>query len=107
MGIMGSDVAKDAADMILLDDNFSAIISGIEEGRKVFDNLKKTMAYMCVSNISELAPFIFMLYSGVPLPICTILTLLIDIGTDIFPAIGIGYESPELDIMTKPPRRPD
>lgn len=59
MGITGSDVAKDAADMILLTDDFAAIVIGIEEGRKIFDNLKKAIAYILSSNIPELGPFLF------------------------------------------------
>lgn len=107
MGITGSDVAKDSADMILLDDDFAAIVIGVEEGRRIFDNLKKTVGYMCVSNIAELIPFVLMILTGIPLPLNTILALAIDVGTDIFPAIGIGFEFPELDIMTRLPRRPD
>lgn len=106
MGITGSDVAKDSADMILLNDDFSSIIVGIEEGRRIFDNLKKTIAYMLTSNIPELIPFVAFIIFAIPLPISTILILCISVGTDIFPAIGLGYEEAELDIMTRLPRSP-
>jgi len=105
MGITGSDVAKDAADMILLTDDFSAIIVGIEEGRKIFDNLKKAIAYCLTSNIPELTPFLMFVILRIPLPLSTILILAIDLGTDIIPAIGFASEDPELGIMVRPPRR--
>lgn len=104
MGITGSDVAKDSADMILLNDDFSAIILGIEEGRKIFDNLKKSIAYTITGNIPELIPFLSFIILQIPLPISTVLILCIDLGTDIFPAVSFAYEEPELDIMTRLPR---
>ncbi len=105
MGITGSDVAKDAADMILLTDDFAAIILGIEEGRKIFDNLKKSIAYCLTSNIPELTPFLFFVILRFPLPLSTILVLAIDLGTDIIPAIGFASEDAELGIMIRPPRK--
>jgi len=105
MGITGSDVAKDAADMILLTDDFSAIILGIEEGRKIFDNLKKSIAYCLTSNIPELTPFLFFVILRLPLPLSTILVLAIDLGTDIIPAIAFASEEAELGIMLRPPRK--
>lgn len=104
MGLAGTDVAKDAADMILLNDNFAAIVYGIEEGRKIFDNLKKTMFYVLTSNIPEIWPYIFFMIIQIPLPLSTILILLIDLGTDIPPSLSFGYEPPELDLMTRRPR---
>jgi sodium/potassium-transporting ATPase subunit alpha len=104
MGITGSDVAKDSADMILLNDDFSAIILGIEEGRKIFDNLKKSIAYTLTSNIPELIPFLTFIILQIPLPLSTVLILCVDLGTDIFPAVSFAYEEPELDIMTRLPR---
>lgn len=106
MGITGSDVAKDAADMILLNDDFSAIILGIEEGRKIFDNLKKSIAYVLSSNIPEIMPFITFIIFGIPLPLSTVLILCVDLGTDIFPGVSFAYEEAELDIMTRLPRMP-
>ena len=106
MGITGSDVAKDAADMILLNDDFSSIILGIEEGRKIFDNLRKGIAYCLSSNIPELVPFLMSIIFAIPIPLSTVLILCISIGTDIFPLISYAYEDAELDIMTRPPRAP-
>jgi sodium/potassium-transporting ATPase subunit alpha len=104
MGISGSDVSKDAAKMILLDDNFASIVAGIEEGRLIYDNLKKSIAYTLSSNVSECAPFLAFLILGVPLPISTILILCIDLGADMFSAISLAYEKPEADLMLRPPR---
>jgi len=100
----GSDVAKNAADMLLLDDNFSSIVNGVEEGRLIFDNLKKSIAYTLSSNIPEILPFIFFILFQVPLPLSTVLILCIDLGTDMIPAISFAYENPELDIMDRVPR---
>jgi len=100
----GSDVAKNAADMLLLDDNFSSIVNGVEEGRLIFDNLKKSIAYTLSSNIPEITLFIFFIVFQVPLPLSTVLILCIDLGTDMVPAISFAYENPELDIMDRVPR---
>uniref|UniRef100_A0A7S0ZHS1 Cation-transporting P-type ATPase N-terminal domain-containing protein n=1 Tax=Timspurckia oligopyrenoides TaxID=708627 RepID=A0A7S0ZHS1_9RHOD len=104
MGIAGSDVSKEAADMILLDDNFSSIVSGIEEGRLIFDNLKKSIAYTLSSNIPELTPFLIFIIAGLPSALTTILILCVDLGTDMIPAISFAYEKAEADIMERPPR---
>merc|ERR1712047_130547 len=92
MGIAGSDVSKQAADMILLDDNFASIVTGVEEGRLIFDNLKKSIAYTFISNI--------------PLPLGTVTILCIDLGTDLWPAFSLAYEPAESDIMKRMPRDP-
>lgn len=104
MGITGTSVAQDAADMILLDDNFASIVNGVEEGRLIFDNLKKSIAYTLSSNIPEISPFLVYIISSVPLPLPTILILCIDLGTDMVPAISLAYEGKEANIMYKPPR---
>ena len=100
----GSDVAQNAADMLLLDDNFSSIVNGVEEGRLIFDNLKKSIAYTLSSNIPEISPFLFFMIFQVPLPLSTVLILCIDLGTDMIPAISFAYEGFELDIMERFPR---
>ena len=100
----GSDVARNAADMLLLDDNFSSIVSGVEEGRLIFDNLKKSIAYTLSSNIPEISPFLFFMMFQIPQPLSTVLILCIDLGTDMIPAISFAYENPELDIMERYPR---
>jgi sodium/potassium-transporting ATPase subunit alpha len=104
MGIAGTDVSKEAADMILLTDDFSAIVDGIEEGRLIFDNLKKSIAYTLSSNIPEISPFIMFIIIQMPLSLTTVLILCVDLGTDMIPAISLAYEQPESDIMLRPPR---
>merc|ERR1711874_725040 len=106
MGIAGSDVSKQAADMILLDDNFASIVVGVEEGRLIFDNLKKSIAYTLTSNIPEISPFLLFILADVPLPLGTVTILCIDLGTDMVPAISMAYEEAESDIMKRMPRNP-
>ncbi|RXM98973.1 Sodium/potassium-transporting ATPase subunit alpha-1 [Acipenser ruthenus] len=106
MGISGSDVSKQAADMILLDDNFASIVTGVEEGRLIFDNLKKSIAYTLTSNIPEITPFLFFIIASIPLALGTVTILCIDLGTDMLPAISLAYEGPESDIMKRQPRNP-
>jgi sodium/potassium-transporting ATPase subunit alpha len=92
--------------MVLLDDDFSSIVGGIEEGRKVFDNLKKTIVYLLTSNSTEIWPFLLMVLLRMPLPLSNIFMLCICVGTDIYPAIALAYEEPELDLLARPPRHP-
>ncbi|KAM7127292.1 LOW QUALITY PROTEIN: sodium/potassium-transporting ATPase subunit alpha-1 [Ciconia maguari] len=106
MGIAGSDVSKQAADMILLDDNFASIVTGVEEGRLIFDNLKKSIAYTLTSNIPEITPFLIFIIANIPLPLGTVTILCIDLGTDMVPAISLAYEQAESDIMKRQPRNP-
>lgn len=106
MGIAGSDVSKQAADMILLDDNFASIVTGVEEGRLIFDNLKKSIAYTLTSNIPEISPFLAFILLDIPLPLGTVTILCIDLGTDLIPAISLAYEEAETDIMKRMPRDP-
>ena len=100
MGIAGTEVSKEAADMILLDDDFSTIVHGVEEGRLIFDNLKKSIVYTLTSNIPELLPFLAMIILNIPLPLGTITILMIDLGTDMVPAISLAFESPHYDPPT-------
>jgi len=104
MGIAGTPVTKNAADMILMDDNFASIVAGIEEGRLIFDNLKKSICYTLTSNIPEISPFLCFITLRTPLPLSTVLILAIDLGTDMVPAISMAYEEAEADIMERPPR---
>lgn len=106
MGITGTEVSKQAADMILLDDNFSSIVLGVKEGRRIFDNLKKTIAYTLTSNTPEMLPFVLYACVGMPLPITLMLILVINVGTDLLPAMSLAYEDSEEDIMSIPPRKP-
>ncbi|SJM89349.1 ATPase, P-type (Transporting), HAD superfamily, subfamily IC [Crenothrix polyspora] len=104
MGIAGTDVAKEAADMILLDDNFASIIAAIEEGRAVYANIRKFLAYILTSNIPEILPYLVFALLKIPLPLTIIQILAVDLGTDMLPALGLGVEKPEADSMNKPPR---
>uniref|UniRef100_A0A0K2UVM5 Sodium/potassium-transporting ATPase subunit alpha n=1 Tax=Lepeophtheirus salmonis TaxID=72036 RepID=A0A0K2UVM5_LEPSM len=106
LGTSGSDIAKEAADMILLDDDFSSIVSGIEEGRLAFDNLKKTFAYSLSSNIPQLAPFIVFILCDIPMPLSVIAILILDLGIDMIPSIFLSNESAEHDLMKLSPRNP-
>nr|XP_018671061.1 sodium/potassium-transporting ATPase subunit alpha-3 [Ciona intestinalis] len=106
MGIAGSDVSKQAADMVLLDDNFASIVTGVEEGRLIFDNLKKSIAYTLTSNIPEITPFLIFIMLNIPLALGTVTILCIDLGTDLLPAISLAYEQAESDIMKRQPRDP-
>mmetsp|Transcript_53656 Transcript_53656/g.122398 ORF Transcript_53656/g.122398 Transcript_53656/m.122398 type:complete len:1193 (+) Transcript_53656:132-3710(+) len=104
MGLTGTEVAKEAADIVLLSDDFSAIVDGIEEGRLIFDNLKKSIAYTLSSNIPEISPFVLFIVARFPLSLTTILILCVDLGTDLIPAISLAWEAPESDLMRRPPR---
>ncbi len=106
MGLAGTDVAKEAADMILTDDNFASIVHAIEEGRAVYANIRKFAVYVFNSNMAEAVPFVVMLFSmgRVPLPLTVMQVLSIDLGTDMVPAIGLGAEAPEAGVMERPPR---
>jgi magnesium-transporting ATPase (P-type) len=106
MGVTGTDVAKEAADMILTDDNFASIVNAIEEGRAVFNNIRKFALYILNSNVSEAVPFVvFLLSRGtIPLPLTIMQVLSIDLGTDMVPALALGAELPEDGIMESPPR---
>jgi sodium/potassium-transporting ATPase subunit alpha len=87
--------------LILLNDNFSSIVNGVEEGRLIFDNLKKSIVYTLTSNVPEIWPFLFFVVCATPLPLTTVLILTIDLGTDMVPAIAFAYENAELDIMSR------
>jgi magnesium-transporting ATPase (P-type) len=104
MGIAGTDVAKEAADIVLLDDHFATIVAAIEEGRAVFDNLRKFLTYILTSNIPELVPYLAFVLFKIPLPLTIIQILAVDLGTDMLPALALGAEKPAPDTMRRPPR---
>ena len=104
MGKVGTDVAKDAADILLLDDNFPNILKGVKQGRVIFETLKKIIGYNLTSNIPELMPFLGYVILQFPLPLSTILILCVDVGTDILPNICQAYEPPEKGILKRKPR---
>ncbi len=107
MGVSGTEVAREASNMVLMDDNFATIVNAVEEGRNVFENIKKFIAYILTSNIPEIMPFIAFVLLRIPLPLTIVLILAIDLGTDIVPALGLGIEKPEGDVMKRPPRSKD
>jgi sodium/potassium-transporting ATPase subunit alpha len=103
----GAAVAKEAAQLILVDDDFSAIVEGVKEGRLIFDNLKKCIAYVLSSNVPELVPFLAFIAGKIPLAIETIVILTIDVGSDLAPAVSLAFEDAEDAIMRRPPRARD
>ncbi|MBI3395417.1 MAG: cation-transporting P-type ATPase [Spirochaetia bacterium] len=107
MGRSGTDVAKESSDMILLDDNFATIVSAIEEGRAVFDNIRKFLTYILAHNVPELVPYLGFVLFKIPLALTPIQMLSVDMGTDSMTALGLGVEDPEPDIMNRPPRPRD
>lgn len=104
MGKSGSDVAREVADIVLLDDNFATIAAAIEEGRGVFANLRKFLTYILTSNVPEALPFLAFVLFRVPLALTVVQILAIDLGTDIVPALGLGAEPPVEGTMKLPPR---
>jgi len=106
MGIVGTDVAKEAADIILTNDNFGAIVSAIEEGRAIYDNIRKFITYIFSSNIPEIMPFVVTSsFINIPLALKVRQIIAIDLGTDLLPALALGMEKPEPDVMSHPPRK--
>lgn len=105
MGISGTDVAKEAADMVLLDDNFATIVNAVEEGRTVYENIKKFITYIFASNIPEAVPYLAYILLKIPLPLTILQILAVDLGTDMLPALALGAEKPTPGIMKQPPRR--
>jgi Ca2+-transporting ATPase len=106
MGIAGTDVAKEAASMILLDDNFASIVNAIEEGRAVYSNIRKFTTYIFTSNTPEAWPFILQIVLNIPLALVVMQVLAVDLGTDLVPALALGTEKPEPGLMDRPPRGP-
>jgi len=104
MGLEGTDVARESAQIILLDDNFASIVAGIEEGRTVFSNIKKFTNYVLVSNGPEIIPYLIYILLPVPLALTVIQILSIDLGTDIIPSMALGQEPSDPEEMKKPPR---
>ncbi|HEU5072965.1 MAG TPA: cation-transporting P-type ATPase [Polyangiaceae bacterium] len=107
MGERGTDVARETAALVLLDDNFASIVKGIEEGRAIFDNMRKFTSYVLVSNGPEILPYLLYILFPIPLALGILHILLIDLGTDIVPSMALGQEPPEPEAMNRPPRRRD
>ncbi len=107
MGKSGTEVAKEASDIILLDDNFASIVEAIKSGRTVYDNIKSFITYILTSNTPEIIPFLVFILFGWPLALPVLLILAIDLGTDMLPAIGLGVEPSSKEIMKRKPRDPN
>ena len=105
MGISGTDVAREAADIVLIDDNFATIVSAIEQGRAVYQNIRKFMTYILASNMAEFLPFLAMVFLKIPPALVILQILAIDLGTDMLPALALGAEKPETGSMELPPRK--
>jgi magnesium-transporting ATPase (P-type) len=106
MGVVGTDVAREAADLVLLDDNFAHIVQAVEEGRAAFENIRRFLTYHLTDNVAELTPFVVWALSGgsIPLMITVLQVLALDIGTDLLPALALGSEAAEPGTMQRPPR---
>ncbi|WP_009206350.1 cation-translocating P-type ATPase [Sulfuricella denitrificans] len=104
MGISGTDVARESADIVLLDDNFASIVAAVEEGRAVYENIRKFLTYILTSNIPEIVPYLAFVLFKIPLPLTIIQILAVDLGTDMLPALGLGTEKPHPGMMQRPPR---
>jgi calcium-translocating P-type ATPase len=104
MGVSGTEVAREASDMVLLDDSFAGIVEAIEEGRTVFENIRKFLTYILTSNIPELVPYLAFALARIPLALTVVQILAVDLGTDLLPALGLGAERPDAAVMRRPPR---
>jgi len=104
MGKSGTDVAKEAADVVLLDDNFATIVNAVEEGRSIFENIRKFITYIFAHGTPEAIPYILFALFKIPLPLTVMQILAIDLGTETIPALALGMETPEVNIMNNPPR---
>jgi Ca2+-transporting ATPase len=107
MGVTGTDVTKEAADMVVTDDNFASIAAAVEEGRGIFDNIRKTIHFLLSCNVSEVLVMLFAALIGLPLPLLPIQILWINLVTDGFPALALSVDPKSPDLMNQPPRRPD
>jgi Ca2+-transporting ATPase len=106
MGITGTDVAKEASDMVLLDDNFASIVSAVEEGRTIFANIRKYLVYLLCGNAGAVIALVIALLAGLPIPLTAVMVLFVNLLMDGAPAIALGAEPPEKGVMKKPPRDP-
>jgi Ca2+-transporting ATPase len=107
MGITGTDVTKEAADMVVTDDNFASIAAAVEEGRGIFDNIRKTIYFLLSCNVSEVLVMLFATLIGLPLPLLPIQILWMNLVTDGFPALALAVDPKSPDLMKQPPRRPE
>lgn len=106
MGITGTDVAKEASSLVLVDDNFATIKSAIKEGRNIYENIRKFIRYLLASNVGEILVMLFAMILGLPLPLVPIQILWVNLVTDGLPAMALGLDQPEGDLMKRKPRHP-
>jgi magnesium-transporting ATPase (P-type) len=104
MGLTGTEVTREASDMVLADDNFASIVAAIEEGRTVFHNIRKFLTYILTSNVPEIVPYLLFAVFRIPLPLTVIQILAVDLGTDMIPALALSAEKPDPSVMRQPPR---
>lgn len=104
MGASGTDVAREAADMVLLDDSFASIVKAVESGRAIYENLRKFVVYVFSHNWAELIPYVLYALLGIPLPLLVVQVLAIDLGIDVIPSLALSLEPPEIGIMQEQPR---
>jgi Ca2+-transporting ATPase len=104
MGFSGTDVAREASDMVLLDDSFASIVKAVESGRAIYENLRKFIIYVFAHNWAELVPYILYALLGIPLPLLVVQVLAIDLGIDVIPSLALSREPPEAGIMEERPR---
>jgi potassium/sodium efflux P-type ATPase len=104
MGVSGTDVARESADMVLLDDSFASIVKAVESGRAIYDNLRKFIVYVFSHNWAELIPYVFYAVLSIPLPLLVVQVLAIDLGIDVIPSLALSREPPEPGVMQEPPR---
>jgi Ca2+-transporting ATPase len=107
MGLTGTEVTREASDMVLADDNFASIVAAIREGRGIFDNIRKTLVYLLSGNTAELTVMLVAALAGWPLPLLPLHLLWINVVTDGLPALALVVDPPESDVLQRPPRHPD
>jgi calcium-translocating P-type ATPase len=107
MGRRGTDVAKEASVLVIADDNFASVVTAVRAGRAIYANMGKFVTYIFASNVPELVPFLAFVFLGIPLPLTIMQILAVDLGTDLVPALALGAEPPEADVMDRPPRARD
>jgi Ca2+-transporting ATPase len=107
MGITGTDVTKEASAMTLTDDNFASIVAAVEEGREVFENIKKYLMFLLSSNVGEIGLMTAAALAGLPMPLSAVQILYVNLATDGLPALALAVDPPEPDLMKRPPRNPN
>jgi Ca2+-transporting ATPase len=107
MGIRGADVTKESSDIVLVDDNFATIVAAVEKGREIYSNIRKFVKFLLCANFDELFLVFTIVMLGLPIPLTAIQILWLNLATDGFPALALGVDPPEANLMDQPPRKPD